>query len=91
MAHAQKLASAAIAKLKKQRVAAEQDERGLTMRCVAVAQLRDEIQEDVTSLETRKRVWADVVVLVETNTNVRARQTDIYGEIMRVWEWVGAV
>lgn len=90
-AHAEKLAAAAIARLKKQRVLAQEDERGLTMRCVAVPQLRDEIQADVTSLETRKRVWADVERLVETNSNIRARQADIYGEIMRVWEWVGVI
>lgn len=88
-ARSERLAAMAIARLKAQRTAANEDTRGLTMRCVPVPQLRDEIQPEVASLDTRKRVWADVERLVETNSNVRARQTDIEGEIMRVWEWVG--
>lgn len=88
-ARAQRLASLAIARLKAQRTAADADESGRTMRVVPVPQLRDEVQADVTSLETRKRVWRDVELLVETNSNVRARQSEVEGEIMRVWEWVG--
>lgn len=94
-AQAIELAKGAIAKLKQQKITAEKDDKGVTMRCVAVPQLRDEMlmlkNNGLSNLEERKRIWSDVVVLVESNTNVRARQTDIYGEIMRVWEWVGTV
>lgn len=86
---AEKLASTAIARLKEQRKAAIADDRGRTPRSVPVPQLRDEVQPEVISLDTRKKVWKDVEVLVETNANVRARQSEVDGEIMRVWEWVG--
>lgn len=86
---AEKLASTAIARLKEQRKAAIADDRGRTPRSVPVPQLRDEVQPEVICLDTRKKVWKDVEVLVETNANVRARQSEVDGEIMRVWEWVG--
>lgn len=88
-ARSKQLAGLAITRLKTQRTLALEDPKGRTLRCVPVPQLRDEIQAEVASLDTRKRVWGDVERLVETNSNVRARQTDIEGEIMRVWEWVG--
>lgn len=88
-AHAERLASLAIARLKAQRAQALADERGRTPRAVPVPHLRDEIQSDVKQLAARKRTWRDVEVQVETNANVRARQSEVDGEIMRVWEWVG--
>lgn len=84
-----RLASIAIARLKRQRQLAHDDDRGRTSLSVPVPQLRDEVQSEVTSLDMRKRVWKDVELLVETNANVRARQSEVEGEIMRVWEWVG--
>lgn len=88
--HAEELATTAIDRLKQQLVAYREDERGRTLPCVAVGHLRDELQPNVKDLKARKRVWADVEKIVENNSNVRSKQTDIRGEIMRVWEWVGA-
>lgn len=90
-AQTEKLAVAALERLKSQRRIAQADSEGRTLQCVAVPQLRDEILADVANLETRKKVWARVERQVESNANIRARQTEINGEIMRVWEWVGSV
>lgn len=78
-----------ISHLKKQQQAFKNDEKGRTVSCVAVGHLRDELQADVKDLKQRKKIWADVEIIIENNSNVRAKQTDIRGEIMRVWEWVG--
>lgn len=40
-------------------------------------------------LEETKKVWEKVQKIVESNGNVRSKQTDIRGEIMKVWEWIG--
>lgn len=86
-----KLVAAVVARLQQQCLTAQEDTKGLTTRWMAVPQLRDEIQADVDDLKTRKKVWAKVEQAVESNVNVRSRQTDNYGEIMRVWEWVGEI
>lgn len=68
----------------------KEDERGRTTACVAVVHLRDELLPTMPDLKARKQAWEDVVHIVESNSNVRAKLMDIRGEIMRVWEWVGA-
>lgn len=85
----QHLAKEAIALLKLQLRRSKQDERGRTLACIAAGHLRDELQPDVLDLQKRKRVWEGVTKIVEGDENVRAKQTDIRGEIMKVWEWVG--
>lgn len=89
IAHAEELAKEVIVSLKSQIQRSKQDERGLTMSCVAVGHLRDELQHDVLDLKKRKKVWKDVQKIVESNVNVRSKQTDVRGEIMKVWEWIG--
>lgn len=89
IAHAETLARQVVEKLKDQLRLSREDERGRTLTCVAAGHLRDELQKDVLDLKTRKKVWDDVQTIIESNTNIRSKQTDIRGEIMRVWEWVG--
>lgn len=88
-AHIQSLANKAIVRLKQQLDLSKEDERGRTLACVAVGFLRDELQQDVADLRKRKKVWEQVQKIVESNGNVRSKQTDIRGEIMKVWEWIG--
>ncbi len=61
---------------------------------VPISQLRDILlfdgaNESIDNKINKTKLWAEVCRKVESNTNVRARQLEVHGEIMRVWEWVG--
>ncbi|KAK9470943.1 Man1-Src1p-C-terminal domain-containing protein [Dipodascopsis tothii] len=84
------LAATSTELLRAQQARSRDDDSGRTPRFVAVAQLRDSIfRAPRTSAAERRQVWARVQAEVERNANVRSRQMEIHGEIMRVWEWVG--
>lgn len=63
------------------------DLRGITPRFLATMHLRERFPNLQNGQNTS--IWKDVQKNIEDNANVRVRQIEIGGEIMRVWEWVG--
>jgi len=39
--------------------------------------------------ERRRKLWDGVQKIVEMNSNVRAGEREISGEVMRTWTWIG--
>lgn len=81
-----KLAKQSLLQLSAQQRLADEDTSGQTVRYIAVSSLRDSILPGVKSTD---RLWSDVAASVEEHVNVRSRNTEIHGEIMKIWEWVG--
>lgn len=65
----------------------DDDLRGITPRFLAAMHLRERFPNLQNGQNTS--IWKDVQKNIEDNANVRVRQIEIGGEIMRVWEWVG--
>lgn len=83
-------ATAVFAQLKEQKRLAETDSNGLTVKFLPVPYLLSELllaQQDHPA--RRDRIRSAVERVVESNPLVRAKQNNVDGEIMRVWEWVG--
>ncbi|KAF1985786.1 hypothetical protein K402DRAFT_378534 [Aulographum hederae CBS 113979] len=58
---------------------------------VGVAHLRDDLMDLDAPPSMKKKVWDKVTKKVEGNTNVRSVVRDLKsGDVIRVWEWVGA-
>lgn len=55
---------------------------------LAQSHLRDLILHEYSPAR-RQRLWAKVESIVESNSNVRAKQVEVNGEDMRAWEWQG--
>jgi hypothetical protein len=83
--------SAVFARLKEQKRLAETDTNGLTVKFVPVPYLLSHLLVAEQPPHTAKynRVKSAVERIVESNPLVRAKQNNVDGEIMRVWEWVG--
>ncbi|KAK9328994.1 Man1-Src1p-C-terminal domain-containing protein [Lipomyces starkeyi] len=75
--------------LSEQQTRSDSDHSGNTPRYVIMSQLKDNLLFDTYDAAERRRVWGSVQKLVEANTNVRSRQMEVHGEIMRIWEWIG--
>ncbi|KAK9387874.1 Man1-Src1p-C-terminal domain-containing protein [Lipomyces mesembrius] len=75
--------------LSEQQARSDSDQSGNTPRYVIMSQLKDNLLVDTYDAAERRRVWGSVQKLVEANTNVRSRQMEVHGEIMRIWEWIG--
>jgi len=56
---------------------------------LASAQLRDLILSYDHSPVNRQKVWKKVEKIVEGNSNVRTKVSEIRGESIKVWEWIG--
>jgi len=56
---------------------------------IAVAHLRDQVLQYEFNPKTRKHLWEGVEKVVEQNSNIRAGEREIQGEIMRIWTWIG--
>lgn len=56
---------------------------------VAVPHLRDQVLQYELDPKKRRHLWEGVEKVVEQNTNVRAGEREVQGEIMRVWTWIG--
>ena len=56
---------------------------------IAVAHLRDQVLQHELNPKTRKHLWEGVEKVVEQNSNIRAGEKEVQGEIMRVWTWIG--
>jgi hypothetical protein len=56
---------------------------------IAVAHLRDQVLQQEFNPKTRAHLWRGVEKVVEQNSNIRAGEREIQGEIMRVWTWIG--
>lgn len=56
---------------------------------VGTVQLRDQVLQHEFNAERRRRLWDGVQKIVEMNSNVRAGEREISGEVMRVWTWIG--
>lgn len=82
-----KYASDTFQKLQQQQKMSEDDTKGLIPRHVAAAHLRDAMLMDLRG-KKKDLIWKDVQKTVESNSNVRVRQVEVHGEIMKVWEWV---
>ncbi len=81
-----KICNVVIEKLKHQQKLAIQDETGLTKSYVGSIQLRDLLLQ---SNKNKSKAWKEIEKKVESNTNVRSQILEMYGEIMRTWEWIG--
>ncbi|KAK9236390.1 Man1-Src1p-C-terminal domain-containing protein [Lipomyces kononenkoae] len=75
--------------LSEQQTRSDSDRSGSTPRYVIMSQLKDNLLVDTYDAAERRRVWISVQKHVEANTNVRSRQMEVHGEIMRIWEWIG--
>lgn len=58
---------------------------------IAVVQMRDQVLQHEFDPERRKRIWQGVQSIVECNSNVRATNREVRGEVLRCWTWIGAV
>ncbi|PLW37160.1 hypothetical protein PCANC_05232 [Puccinia coronata f. sp. avenae] len=56
---------------------------------LASAQLRDLILSYDHSPVNRQKLWKKVEKIVEGNSNVRTKVSEIRGESIKVWEWIG--
>lgn len=56
---------------------------------VGAVQLRDQVLQHEFNPQRRKKLWDGVQKIVEMNSNVRAGEREISGEVMRVWTWIG--
>ena len=56
---------------------------------IAVAHLRDQVLQHEFNAKTRSHLWVGVEKVVEQNSNIRAGEREVQGEIMRVWTWIG--
>ncbi|TGZ85093.1 hypothetical protein EX30DRAFT_392478 [Ascodesmis nigricans] len=56
---------------------------------IAVAHLRDQVLRHEFNPKKRSKLWEGVEKVVELNSNVRAGEKEVQGEIMRVWTWIG--
>lgn len=56
---------------------------------IAVAHLRDQVLQHEFNPHARTHLWSGVERVVEQNSNVRAGEREVQGEIMRVWTWIG--
>ncbi|KAK9321798.1 Man1-Src1p-C-terminal domain-containing protein [Lipomyces orientalis] len=75
--------------LSEQQKRSDSDQSGSTARYVIMSQLKDNLLVDTYDAAERRQVWDNVQKQVEANTNVRSRQMEVHGEIMRIWEWIG--
>ncbi|KAK9454828.1 Man1-Src1p-C-terminal domain-containing protein [Dipodascopsis uninucleata] len=75
--------------LSTQQETSDADSTGFTPRFVIMSQLKDKLLDNFTDSAERRKVWEGVQKAVEANGNVRSRQMEIHGEIMRIWEWIG--
>jgi len=58
---------------------------------VSSVQLRDVVLQDEHSVGVRRRLWAQVERIVESNANVRVNLEEMEGgDETRVWRWVGS-
>ncbi|KAA1085213.1 inner nuclear membrane protein enriched at telomere/subtelomere region [Puccinia graminis f. sp. tritici] len=57
---------------------------------LASAQLRDLILSYDHSPVNRQKLWKKVEKIVEGNSNVRTKVSEIRGESIKVWEWIGS-
>lgn len=57
---------------------------------LASAQLRDLILSYDHSPLNRQKLWKKVEKIVEGNSNVRTKVSEIRGESIKVWEWIGS-
>ncbi|SMN20977.1 similar to Saccharomyces cerevisiae YDR458C HEH2 Inner nuclear membrane (INM) protein [Maudiozyma saulgeensis] len=55
-------------------------------------QLKEEILSDITDLNKKNQIWDQLIgKLEEDNTNISSSQTEIQGEILKCWTWIGDV
>ncbi|MBW0487509.1 hypothetical protein O181_027224 [Austropuccinia psidii MF-1] len=57
---------------------------------IASAQLRDLILSYDHSPVNRQKLWRKVEKVIEGNSNVRTKLSEIRGENIKVWEWIGS-
>ncbi|CAI4652130.1 Src1p [Saccharomyces cerevisiae P283] len=57
---------------------------------LSIVQLRDIFLSDIVDLKYKNQLWSEVVKYLEhNNSNIKSNLTEIRGEIMKCWEWIG--
>ncbi|KOG97315.1 Src1p [Saccharomyces eubayanus] len=57
---------------------------------LSVVQLRDIFLSDIVDLKYKNQLWSQVVKFLEhNNSNIKSNLTEIRGDIMKCWEWIG--
>ena len=57
---------------------------------LSIVQLRDIFLSDIVNLKYKNHLWSQVVKYLEhNNSNIKSNLTEIRGEIMKCWEWIG--
>lgn len=57
---------------------------------LSVVQLRDIFLSDIVDLKYKNQLWSHVVKFLEhNNSNIKSNLTEIRGDIMKCWEWIG--
>ena len=57
---------------------------------LSIVQLRDIFLSDIVDLKYKNHLWSQVVKYLEhNNSNIKSNLTEIRGEIMKCWEWIG--
>lgn len=77
-----------IEKLQAQKKQFIYDSTGQAKPYLGSIQLRDVLLKGNTN---KLKTWKIVANRVESNSNVQTVALEVYGEIMRTWEWIGSV
>lgn len=77
-----------ITKLQKQAKSSIVDPTGLTNRYLSAIQLRDELLANLNN-SNKFKLWELILNRLEKNSNIRSSTKEIYGEIVKVLEWIG--
>lgn len=103
-ARLQRLADNVIERLRQQIFEAEDDLSGRTLRGVGVVQAKREfferlqvplpaanpVTEQSATTTELNNIWKQITKLIEQSDLVEVKQVIIYGEILRMWEYVGS-
>lgn len=56
---------------------------------ISSIQLRDLILSNESNLKNKLEIWKKIISKIELNTNVKSETIEHFGEVMKVWEWIG--
>lgn len=78
-------------RLQRRAGSAKKDSSGLTRPYIGSHQLRDLLLDSEMRFSEKNKIWKDVSKKVERNSNIRSRVIEVFGEVMKVWEWISDV
>ncbi|KAI0464121.1 hypothetical protein LJB42_001724 [Komagataella kurtzmanii] len=85
------LVSEVFQRLQRRAGSAKKDSSGLTRPYIGSHQLRDLLLDSEMRFSEKNKIWKDVSKKVERNSNIRSRVIEVFGEVMKVWEWISDV